>query len=315
MFPLPVGHPRSMHVRACFAFRQCSTTLRRRQAWREITGLSISAHARNCFHLFVIKYLLPHYALERRPSRCLRVTPRGRPKGPHSLIITGHAGIPRPGPAMSALPGVITALVPAEPVRGLPCAPLGCLRVPGPHPDRRELGSRPSEPLLQVADLRLKAILRRPGLGGRGRGGSHHPFGFLVLLPAVSSALLRLPRQPLRFRRLPLRGGLCRRLGGGHGAARRAAPGPAGLRSPARHHAEARQRDGRRAVAFRPRRPRRRPRAAPRSQTTARPWSASPRRRPPRPRDPPAPRSASATPLAAAPAAHLPRRRRRTPGR
>ena len=143
-------------------------------------------------------------------------------------------------------------------VERLPGAALGGLGVTGLHSRRREVGPRPGEPLLKIADLRLEPVLAAQRVRG-GRGGrSHKPFGIGVLLAAAGRTFRRLPRQPLFRLRLPQRGGLGRRPGGP------GAPAPRGgaLRRAPGLSARSRRRSPLARPWRRPRRARRSPRRA-----------------------------------------------------
>ena len=214
-----------------------------------------------------------------------------------------------------------------QPVKGLPGPALRGLGVAGLHPHPREVGPRPGEPLLEITDLRLEPVLVRERVSGGGGGRSHQPFGIVVLLPAAGRTFRRLPRQPLGRFRLPPRGGLSRRLRGSRPPSRRgaaaAAPGrpPARLGVPAPVAARAARPSSRRARAADRRLPPVSPASAPGmpsapavSGSTPKPdhciaLVSVPRRSPPRPRDPPARRSASASPRRAATAARRARQR------
>ena len=95
-----------------------------------------------------------------------------------------------------------------EAVKGLPGAPLGCLRVPRPHPGGREVSPRPGKPLLQLAHLSLELVLCRQRFTRRARRSGNGPFGLFVLLPLPRRALfgqLRFFSVPPCFSRVPPR--------------------------------------------------------------------------------------------------------------
>ncbi len=85
-------------------------------------------------------------------------------------------------------------------------AALGGLGPAGAQPGGSQLLPRLGKAFLELADLRLKAVFHRCGLGGGGGRLSRGPFGILVFLPGTGGALGCLPRPPLRlrFRRQPL---------------------------------------------------------------------------------------------------------------